>query len=114
MGFIISNEGIHVYPFKVEEIIQLPPPSNIRQLQSVQGKTIFLRRFIVNYVEVTKGFMCLLKKGAPFVWDNFAQFSFDDLKKVLTSAPLLSPPDYSRDFLLYLEVTESTIDMVLI
>jgi len=73
LGFIISTEGIQVDPFKVEEIIQLPPPSSIRQLQSLQGKANFLRQFIANYVEITKGFMRLLKKGVPFLWDDFAQ-----------------------------------------
>ena len=57
--------------------------------------------------------MRLLKKGVPFFWDDFAQRPFDALKKALTSAPLLSPPDYSRDFLLYLAAAESTIGMVL-
>ena len=98
----MSNEGIRVDPFKVEVVVQLPPPSSIRQLQSLQGKANFLRRFIENYAEITKGFMRLLRKGVPFVWDDFAQRSFDALKKALVSAPLLSPLDYGRDFLLYL------------
>eukprot|EP00253_Pinus_taeda_P022868 PITA_22868 len=53
--------------------------------------------------------MHLLREGVPFVWDDFAQRSFDALKKALVSAPLLSPPDYGRDFLLYLAAVESTI-----
>ena len=80
LGFIVSNEGIRVDPFKVEAIVRLPPPSSIRQLQSLQGKANFLRRFIANYAEITKGFMRLLRKGVPFVWDDFAQRSFDALK----------------------------------
>ena len=110
----MSNEGIQVDPFKVEAIIQLPPPSSIQQLQSLQGKVNFLRRFIENYAEITKGFMCLLHKGVAFVWDDFAHWSFDALKKALVSAPLLSPPDYGRDFILYLTAVESTIGMVLV
>jgi len=73
LGFIVLTEGIHVDPFKVEAIIQLPPQSSIRQLQSLQGKANFLRRFIANYAKITKGFMCLLKKGVPFLWDDFVQ-----------------------------------------
>lgn len=38
LGFIVSTEGIRVDPFKVEAILQLPPPSSIRQIQSLQGK----------------------------------------------------------------------------
>lgn len=73
LGFIMSTERIQVDPFKFEEIIQLPPPSSIRQIQSLQGKENFLRRFITNYAKITKGSMCFLKKGVPFLWDDFSQ-----------------------------------------
>jgi hypothetical protein len=53
--------------------------------------------------------MHLLKKGVPFVWDDQAQWSFDALKKALMSTPLLSPPDYGRDFFLYLAASESPL-----
>jgi hypothetical protein len=51
-----------VDPLKVEAILRLPPPHTIHQLQGLQGKANFLRRFIVNYANITKGFMHLLKK----------------------------------------------------
>jgi hypothetical protein len=57
--------------------------------------------------------MHLLKKDVPFFWDEAAQFSFDALKHALTIAPFLWPPNYNKDFLLYLVVVESTIGMVL-
>jgi hypothetical protein len=106
--------GIMVDPLKVEAIVQLPPPRTILQLQSLQGKANFLRCFIANYAEITKGFMRLLKKDVPFLWDKAAQRSFDALKHALTTAPLLRPPNYNKDFLLYLAAAESTIGMVLV
>jgi hypothetical protein len=102
LGFIVSEHGIMVDPMKVEEILWFPPPCNIRQLQGLQGKDNFLCRFIVNYANITKGFMHLLKKDTPFIWDERAQESFDALKKALVLMPLLKPPDYSREFLLYI------------
>jgi hypothetical protein len=92
----------------------LPPPRKILQLQSLQGKANFLRRFIANYAEITKGFMHLLKKDVSFFWDEAAQCSFDALKHVLTTAPLLRPPNYNKEFLLYLAAAESAIGMVLV
>jgi len=94
LSFIISTHGIRVDPLKVEVILNLPP-STLHQLQSLRGKEIFLRRFIPNYVELTKGFNRLLKKGHDFVWDNTANKAFEALKLSLTRTPLLFPPDYN-------------------
>ena len=58
--------------------------------------------------------MHLLKQDTPFVWDETTQLAFEALKKALLSAPLLHPPDYSRDFILYLAASESTIGVVLV
>jgi hypothetical protein len=103
-----------VDPLKVEAIIQLLLPRTILQLQSLQGKVKFLRHFIANYDEITKGFMLLLKKYVSFHWDDATHHSFEALKHALTTAPLLRPPNYDKYFLLYLATTESTIDMVLV
>jgi hypothetical protein len=58
--------------------------------------------------------MHLLKKDVPFYWGDATQHSFDALKHTLTTAPLLWPPNYKKDFLLYLATVESTIGMVLV
>jgi hypothetical protein len=53
LGFIISQSGITVDPLRVQAITEIPPPPppprNLRQLQSLQGKSNFLRRFVPNY-----------------------------------------------------------------
>ena len=64
--FIVSKEGIMVDPLKVEEILQLSPLKNIRHLQCLQGMANFLQRFVVNFPNLTRGFMRLLKKETTF------------------------------------------------
>jgi hypothetical protein len=103
-----------VDPLKVEAILNLPPPSTLRQLQSLQGKEKFLRRFIPNYAEITRGFMRLLKQDSEFIWDTISNNSFEALKLSLTQAPILFPLDYSRDYFLYLATSKYTIGMVLV
>ena len=66
LGFIVSKEGIIVDPLKVEAILQFSSPHNIQQLQCLQGMANFLRIFVVNFANLTKGFMCILKKELPF------------------------------------------------
>ena len=40
--------------------------------------------------------------------------AFEALKKALLSAMLLRPPDYTKDLILYLAVSHSTIGVVLV
>jgi len=114
LGFIVCNFGIIIDLLKVEAIVQWIPSHNISQNQSLQGKKNFLQRFVVNYTEITKGFMHLLIKGVPFVWDSQAQCSLKALMKALFPIPLLRPWNYNKIFLLYLVAFESTIGMVLV
>ena len=114
LRFIILKEGIRVNLLKVEAILQLYPPRNIRHLQCLQGMENFLQRFVVNFSNLTKGFMHLLKKDTPFYWDGRSQESFDALKISLATSPMLSPPDYSRDILIYVAASQEMISMVLV
>jgi len=107
--FNVSNYRFMIDPCKFEVIINLPPPHTISQIQNFQHKVNFLCWFISNYAEITKGFMHLLKKDTPFVWDDQAQWSFYALKKALMLASLLSPFDYKWDFILYLTTYDSTL-----
>ena len=72
LDFIISKNGIRIDPLKVDAIISFPLTRTISKIQSLQGKANLLRHFIANYVDLTKGFMRLLKKDVHFVWDNQA------------------------------------------
>eukprot|EP00253_Pinus_taeda_P017487 PITA_17487 len=114
LGFVVSHEGIRLDPLKVEAIVNLPPRATLQKLQSLQGKVNLLRRFIPNYAEVAKGFTRLLKKYVPFHWHTMAQESFERLKGLLASAPLLRSPNYHRDYTLYLAAADTTIGMVLV
>jgi hypothetical protein len=98
---------------KVEEILRFPPPRIIRQLQGLQGKANFLCHFIVNYANLTKGFMHILK-DTLFIWDERAHESFNALKKYLVLVPLLKPLDYNRDYFLYIATSEGMVGMVLV
>jgi hypothetical protein len=49
LGFIVSQCGITIDPLKFQAITKIPPPHNLRQLQSLQGKANFLRHFVPDY-----------------------------------------------------------------
>ena len=103
-----------VDPLKIQAILDLPSPKTWHQLQSLQGKANFLRRFVLEYATNSYGFIHLLCTIIPFVWDQQAQESFDALKQALASAPLLSTPDFNWDFILYVSALDNAITRVLV
>ena len=62
LGHIISKEGIRIDPKRIDGILQINHPRNIKELQSFIGKINFLRRFIPNLVELLRNITNMLKK----------------------------------------------------
>jgi hypothetical protein len=114
LGFIVSQHDITVDPLKVQAITKIPPPRNLCQLQSLQGKDKFLRCFVLDYTTHVHGFLQLLHHDIPFQWDEHAQTFFDDLKEALSNAPLISPPDYDHDYILYFSASTISVEGVLV
>ena len=111
---MVSKYGIRIDPLKIDSILALPAPTNITELQILQGKENFLRHFVCNFVEKMHGYMHLLKKDTPFFWDDQAQCTFENLKHTLTHSRMIHPSDYSKEFLLYIAASATTIAMVLV
>ena len=73
-----------------------------------------LIRFIPNYVTTVHGFLRLRHSTIPFFWDDHTQYHFDAPKHALTSAPLISPPNFTKDFILYISASTHLVVGVLI
>ena len=56
LGFIISAKGIEVDPEKVQAIMDMPPPRNISQMRSLQGRLQSIRRFISQLADRSQPF----------------------------------------------------------
>ena len=55
LGFLVSKDGIQIDPLKIATILDLPTPTNLLELQSLQGKANLLCRFVCNFVEKKLG-----------------------------------------------------------
>jgi hypothetical protein len=114
LGLSFCQHDIIVDPLKVQDITEIPPPRNLHQLQSLQGKANFLRCFVPDYATSVHRFLCLLRHDIPFQWDEHAQTAFGELKVTLSNAPLISPPNYDRDYILYLSASTVSVAGVLV
>ena len=46
LGFMVSQRGIEVNLDKIQAIIEMAPPRNVKEVQSLNGKVAVLNRFV--------------------------------------------------------------------
>ena len=97
LGFIIKHGSISMEPKKIEAIHTWPTPASIKEIQAFLGLASFYRKFIKNFSSLVARLTDCLKKG-NFKWTPLQQESFEDIKKKLTSSPILKLPDFSSPF----------------
>ncbi|KAK1651191.1 hypothetical protein QYE76_068996 [Lolium multiflorum] len=98
LGHKISERGIEVDRAKVEAIEKMPYPRDVKGIRSVLGHAGFYRRFIKDFSKISKPLTNLLQKDVPFVFDDDCKEAFETLKKALTTAPVVEPPDWNLPF----------------
>ena len=89
LGHIISEEGISVDPENIEAIMNWPTPINVTDVRSFMGLVGYYRRFTEGFSRVAHAITSLQKKGMKFEWTLRCEKSFQQLKNILTSAPVL-------------------------
>ena len=95
LGFIVSAQGIKADPIKVQAILEWETPTNIREVRSFHGLASFYQRFIRNFSTITAPISNCLKKG-DFEWTKSAQEALDKIKELITQAPVLRLPNFSK------------------
>jgi hypothetical protein len=73
----------------------------------------YYRRFIDGLSKITKHMTELLEKDKKFKWTPTCEASFQDLKKLLTTAPVLVMPDMEKSFSIYCDVSGQGLGCVL-
>jgi hypothetical protein len=89
LGHVITGGGIVVDPGKVRDMLNWERPTTVSEIQSFQGLTGYYRRFIEGFSKIVKPLTSLLEKDKKFIWSEACQNSFDELRKRLTTAPVL-------------------------
>lgn len=113
LGHIILSQGIRPDPDKIKVVINWPVPTTIKQTRAFLGLTGYYRKFIAQYAQIAAPLTNLLRKDG-FIWTAKATEAFEQLKIVLTSAPVLVFPDFQIPFVVETDACEVVIGAVLI
>ena len=113
LGHRVSASGIKPDPNKVAVIKELQPPTNIKQVRSFMGMIGYYRRFISNFSNICAPLTALTRKHAKFLWTKQCDSSFQILKDILCTAPILAHPDFSKPYKLYTDASLFAVGGVL-
>ena len=113
LGHIISGSKVSMDPSKVQCIKVWSTPRNVWEVRGFLGLTGHYRKFIKNYGQLAKPLTELTKKEG-FTWNAQAQEAFENLKDKLTSSPVLSLPDFSKEFLVECDAFGQGVGAVLL
>lgn len=101
LGHVVSRDGVEPMWDKVQAICGLAAPKTLSELRSFLGMATYYCRFLPHYSIVKKPLTELTKKQVPYVWGAAQEHAFNEVKQLLTSAPVLRNPDWSKPFTLH-------------
>lgn len=108
-GHIISAQGLKPDPGKIEAITRLEIPYTRGKLETFLGLVNYMAKFAPNLAEVMAPLRNLLQKDAEFVWDDPQPHAFQEVKKIITNAPVLGYFDPEKQLVLECDASKSGI-----
>ena len=114
LGFMFSERGIEANPEKIAAIQNMKPPQKLQDVQKRTGCLAALSRFISRLGEKALPLYQLMKKSSDFTWTEEAQVAFDELKKQLSTRPVLAAPKEKEPLLLYIATTSQVVSVAIV
>ena len=112
LGFIVNNRGVEANPDKIKVVLDMLPPSNVKEVQRLTRRIVALRRFVSKASDKCQPFFQVLKKA--FQWDAHYEGAFIVLKTYLSSPPIMVSPSKGELLILYLAVSDFSTSAALV
>nr|GEZ33465.1 putative reverse transcriptase domain-containing protein [Tanacetum cinerariifolium] len=113
LGHIVPADGITMDPAKVEPVTKWLRPKTVTEIRSFLGLAGYYRRFLEGFSHLALSLTKLMRKGKKFVWDEEREKSFEELKKRLVFALILTLPSGSGGFQIYSDASKKGLRCVL-
>ncbi|XP_020527222.1 uncharacterized protein LOC110007842 [Amborella trichopoda] len=101
LGHIVSKYGVAVDPCKIEVVLKWERPMNVPEVHSFLGLTTYYMRFVEGYFKIKLHLTRLTQKEVKFVWSDICEKCFQELKKRLTTASVLTLHEGNEDFVVF-------------
>ena len=113
LGHVLSASGVSVDPGKVEAMMSWEGPKSVFEIRSFLGLAGYYRRFIEDFSQLETPMMRLTRKEVKFVWDDSCERAFQELKRRLTSTPVLIVSKRGQRYMVYYDASKDELGCVL-
>jgi hypothetical protein len=112
LGHIVSKEGIAMDPDKVKAVRATPAPLNSKALSRCLGQIRWHSRMIRHLADFATPLHATVHRE-PFTWTKEEEKDFAALKLLLSCAPVVQPPDWEKEFHVFVDASDIAIGSVL-
>ena len=109
----MSASGVSVDPNKVEAVMSWERPKSVFEMCSFLGLAGYYRRFIEDFSRLAAPMTRLTRMEVKFDWDDRCEEAFQELKRRLTSAPILIVPYRGQTYTMYCDASRAGLGCVL-
>ena len=113
LGHVVSTSGVSVDPEKIKAVMSWERPKSVFEIYSFLGLTGYYRRFIENFSRLAAPMSRLTRKVVKCEWNDMCERAFQELKRRLTSAPILIVPKQGQRYTVYCDASKDGLGCVL-
>ena len=96
-GHRVSAEGVRPLQSNVDAILNMPVPTDQRQLTRFLCTSAYYLKFLPRFADLCTPLRALLKDGTPWIWTSECQSRYDEIKRCIASPPVLAHFDVNAD-----------------
>ena len=113
LGHVVSTSCVSVDPEKVEAVMSWDRPKSVFKIRSFLGLAGYYRRLIEDFSRLAAPMTRLTRKEVKYEWDDQYEKAFQELKRRLTSAPILIVPERGQRYTMYCDASKNRLGCVL-
>ena len=113
LGYIVCQVSKFPDPKKIEALVNMPPPKNVKAIQTFNGLAQFNRCFIKDYAGIMEPITRLTRKGEVFDWTTECKNAYEYIKTRYQNAPIVIGVDWKLEFQVHTNASDIAIGAML-
>lgn len=114
LGHVFTEQGCEPDDEKIKAINQLKTPTNVKEVQRLLGMVNYVGKFIKNLSQLTEPLRKLLLKDTVWHWEAEQENAVNQIKKALTSLPVLGYYDVNAPVRLSVDASSKSMGCCLL